>query len=104
MRWVCAGPVTGEELLLLLRGGWNAGEGDLRDPRYRALLQGGVEEGVELDRNLNENWPYDEDPIRDVMLPEDEHELRMAGEKLMQELGASPEVLLSEAYRRARGR
>lgn len=59
------GPVSDEDLLLLLRGGWLAGEGDLASPAYRARLQDATEAGIETDRILSEGWTY-EDNVRGV--------------------------------------
>jgi hypothetical protein len=46
--------VTDEDLLLLLRGGWLPGEGDLANPTYRAALQEGAVIGAKIDRALLE--------------------------------------------------
>jgi len=42
-------PLSDEELLLLLRGSWRAGDGDLRDPFYVRALQLGLIQGRRID-------------------------------------------------------
>lgn len=95
--------ISDEDLLLLLRGGGLAGEGDLQDPAYRARLQDAAQALAESDALVEEGRHWGEDPLRDV-LPEDEEVLRMAGEELAKRVGGTPEALLSEAWHARRRR